>query len=148
MVTGTISVTLVWLILMIVFAGIEAATMGLTTIWFAAGSLGALICSLAGLPLWVQIAVFLAVSIIMLVFTRRIFVEKLKIGGTRTNVDSLIGETGIVLTTVTSFNGGRVKILGQEWAARVKTENLSLQEGTVVQVLNVEGVTLIVAPKN
>ena len=52
---------IVWLVLLLLFAGAEAATVGLTSIWFAAGALFALIAALLGGSLWIQVTLFLAV---------------------------------------------------------------------------------------
>lgn len=86
-----ISAAVFWLGLAVIFLIIEAATVGLTTIWFAAGSFVALALSLFNVPTIVQFIVFLAVSFCLLLFTRRIFVEKLKTGSQVTNVEALIG---------------------------------------------------------
>ena len=58
-----------WLALLILLVLIELATMGLTTIWFAAGALVATIAAACGAPVLVQVILFLVVSVLMLVFT-------------------------------------------------------------------------------
>lgn len=72
-----------WLGLMVVLIAIEAATVSLTTIWFAAGSLFAFFMALFGLPLWFQIVVFLGASTLLLILTRPIAVKYLKVGTTK-----------------------------------------------------------------
>ena len=52
----------VWLILLIIFAGVEGITAGLVSVWFCAGSLVALIATWLGAGLPVQIALFVVVS--------------------------------------------------------------------------------------
>ena len=96
----TVSMTIIWLALAVVFLAVEAATVGLTTIWFAAGALIALILSLLDFPIAAQVIVFLAVSLFLLVFTRKIFVEKLKTGSESTNADALIGEIAEVIAPI------------------------------------------------
>ena len=54
-----------WLIALAVFLVIEIITMGLTTIWFAGGSLVAFIASLIGVPVVIQIAIFLVISFVL-----------------------------------------------------------------------------------
>ena len=76
----SVSMIVFWLALALVFLLIEAVTAGLTTIWFAGGALIALLIALLDLPIVLQVVVFFAVSICLLVFTRKIFVEKLKTG--------------------------------------------------------------------
>ena len=60
-----------WLIAIILLLVIEAMTMGLTTIWFAGGAVIAFIACLAGADPVIQGVLFLVVSLVLLVFTRR-----------------------------------------------------------------------------
>ena len=62
---------IIWLVLVVLFIGVEIATVGLTSIWFAGGALAALLFSLLGLNIFWQIAIFVVVSAILLLFTRR-----------------------------------------------------------------------------
>ena len=87
----TVSMAVVWLVLAVIFLIIEGITVGLATIWFAAGAFVALLLSLFDVPVMVQAAVFLIVSLVLLFSTRKIFVEKLRAGSEKTNVDALIG---------------------------------------------------------
>ena len=61
---------IIWLVLLLLFAGAEALTVGLTSVWFAAGALFALIAALLGGALWIQITLFLAVSVLCLLAVR------------------------------------------------------------------------------
>ena len=76
-----------WIILVIVFAIAEAASMGLTAIWFAVGSLAAALSALFGIDLIWQILVFIAVSALCVVYTKPFVVDKLKVKKTPTNLD-------------------------------------------------------------
>ncbi len=142
-----ISMTIIWLIVMIGFLAAEAMTVGLVGIWFAGGALVAVILSLLEVPPLIQIIVFFAVSICLLVFTRKIFVEKLKTGKENTNVDALIGEVGQVVATIPAMEIGQVKLKGQVWSALADDQLLTIEEGTYVTVKAIEGVKLIVVPK-
>ena len=144
----TVSMIVVWLAVALAMLVIEALTVGLTTIWFAAGALVALIAALLDLSIGVQIVVFLAVSICLLVFTRKIFVEKLKAGSEKTNVDALVGEKAVVVSPIHPYEVGQVKVGGQIWTAVGPDPELSISEGTLIQVQAVEGVKLVVAPKD
>lgn len=142
MTAGTI--TIIWLVLLAVLLGIEIATMGLTTIWFAGGALIAFLLSLFKTPLWGQIAVFIIVSIVLLIFTRPIALKYMNKGVEKTNVDSIPGQKGIVTQTIDNLKAeGKVTIQGMEWSARSKDESV-IEEGKVVKVAAVEGVKLIV----
>ncbi|HOK42354.1 MAG TPA: NfeD family protein [Thermoclostridium caenicola] len=137
----------VWLGLIIVLTIIEAATVSLTTIWFAAGSLLAFFVALLGLPLGVQIAVFLVSSTLLIIFTRPIALKYLKVGRERTNVESLIGETGLVVTDIVPHSTGQVKVKGQIWTA-VSKNGEPIRKDSEVIIDSIEGVKLIVVHKN
>ena len=142
-----ISMTIFWLIVMIGFLIAEALTVGLVGIWFAGGALVAVILSLFEVSPLMQVIVFFAVSICLLVFTRKIFVEKLNTGKENTNVDALIGETGQVTITINPMEVGQVKLKGQVWSALADDSLLTIEEGTYVTIKAIEGVKLIVVPK-
>ncbi len=142
-----ISMTIIWLVVMIGFLIAEALTVGLVGIWFAGGALVAVILSLLEVSPLMQIIVFFAVSICLLVFTRKIFVEKLNTGKENTNVDALIGETGQVISTIYPMEIGQVKLKGQVWSALADDSLLTIEEGTYVTIKAIEGVKLIVIPK-
>lgn len=141
-----ISMAVFWLILAVIFLAVEALTVGLTTIWFAAGSFVALILSLLKVPTAIQFAVFLVVSICLLLFTRKIFVEKLKTGSETTGADALIGQVGQVIKQIGSLEMGQVRIRGQVWSA-IGQEEAVIDEGQLVKVISIEGVKLIVVPE-
>lgn len=140
---SSISMPIIWAVLVVVFAIIEGVTLGLTSIWFAAGALVALLVSLVNLPIYVQVLVFALVSIIMLVYTRPIAQRKLKVGSEKTNVDSMIGESGVVIKSIEEFHTGQVKVKGQIWTA-ISEGGQFIEEGEEVYVVLVEGVKLIV----
>ena len=141
-----ISTAILWLILAIVCLAIEANTVSLTTIWFAAGALLAMISSLIGIPLKAQIIIFLVASIILLTFTRKLFVDKLKTGKEKTNVDALIGEIGIVIEEIAPFQPGQVKVHGQMWKAVTGDDTTTISQQQRVKIVAIEGVKLIVTP--
>ena len=102
--------------------------------------------SLLNVPVLAQVVIFLAVSCCLLVFTRKIFVEKLRTGSESTNVDALIGETGIVTEEIRPLTVGQVKINGQVWSALGKDDE-TIEKDRLVKVIAIEGVKLIVIPK-
>lgn len=141
----TVSMTVVWLAIALIFLIIEALTAGLATIWFAGGAFVALVCALLDLQLAVQVVVFFVVSVCLLVFTRKIFVEKLKTGSEKTNVDALIGQHAVTVSAVPAYGVGQVKIGGQVWSAVCERESDEIAAGSLVKVIKVEGVKLVVA---
>ena len=142
----TLSAAVVWLIAAAVFAIIEAATLGLTTIWFAGGAVAAAISAMAGAPIWLQGLLFLVVSILLLYFTRPVVKKKLKVGKEKTNVNALIGKEGLVLETIRPFSAGQVKLDGLEWSAAAADPHMTIESGTAGKVEHIEGVKLIVTP--
>lgn len=141
-----LSYSIIWIIIAVIFAIIEALTFGLATIWFAIGALVAMLAAMIGIGVMGQIFVFLIASAVLLYFTRPIAKKYLKIGNTKTNVESIVGLVGIVMKKIEPFNTGQVKVAGQVWTAK-SMDNKEIQEGKQVEVIKVEGVKLIVKIK-
>lgn len=140
--------TIIWLILAVVFGIIEAVTLGIATIWFAVGALIAWIFAAFDAPIIVQVIVFLLSSGLLLYFTRPIAQKYLKIGHTRTNADTLKGKTGIVIEDIDNIQGtGQVNVEGQIWSAKT-TDNEKIDEGTQIEILDIQGVKLVVQKIN
>lgn len=135
---------LIWILIAVIFAVIEGFTMGLTTIWFTVGGVGACIIALLGGPLLLQIAVFLIVSIILLYFTRPLAEKRLKIGHEKNNIDQIIGQTGLVTEDIEPYHTGQVKLNGMVWTAIAKDKNETLSKGELIKIIKIEGVKLIV----
>lgn len=140
----SISMIWIWLAVAVIFIIIEAITVGLTTIWFAAGALIALVLALLKVPPLAQVIIFLIVSLALLATTRKVFVNKLKTGSEKTNVDALIGEEGVVIEEITPHNVGLVKVKGQNWSAVSYDKDATIPKDTAVKVKAIEGVKLIV----
>lgn len=138
---------IIWLAALVILLIAEALTLGLTTIWFAGGAAVALAGALLGANIWIQIALFLAVSLILLIFTRPVALRYMGRSTLKTNVDSLAGERGIVDEQIDNLKGtGKVKINDVFWTAR-SDSGAVIEPGTVVEILRVDGVKLIVKAK-
>ncbi|SEV96466.1 Membrane protein implicated in regulation of membrane protease activity [Ruminococcaceae bacterium KH2T8] len=136
----------VWLVLMVIFLIIEAATLGITTVWCAAGCLVAAIMDLLGAPVGAQVIAMIAVSVVCfiacLIWIRPMFDAKHKRELSPTNADRVLGHEGIVIKTIDPMDGkGQIKVLGQVWSAKA---DKVIEEGSKVKVLSMEGVKLIV----
>lgn len=139
----------IWLAVLVVCVGIEIATMGLTTIWFAGGALVSAILAALNAPLWLQIVAFFVVSLILLYLTRPVAVKYFNKDRVKTNVESLIGRQAIVISEIDNLQGiGQVTVGGQEWSARSVKDDVQLPVGSVVVVRSVSGVKLIVEEKD
>ena len=131
---------IVWLVLMVFFLMMEASGVQLVSIWFAVGALAALLISLIGQPLWLQVVVFLIVSGVLLALLRPLVRKYITPKITRTNVDSVIGTTGYVTADVDNDNAqGRVKLGTMEWTAR-STTGEPIPAGTLIRADRIEGV--------
>ena len=134
-----------WLALMVIFLIVEGATAAITTIWFAAGALIAMVASLLGAELWLQITMFVIVSVGLILSLRPLLKKFITPKKVRTNVDSVIDSQGIVIEAIDNLAGtGRVKLGGMEWSARSVTGE-RIPENTVVKVEKIEGVKVFVS---
>ena len=135
---------IVWLVLLLLFMGAEAASVGLTSIWFAAGALCALIAALLGAPLWIQIDLFLAVSALCMLAVRPLARRHLNSKVEATNADRVIGEQAQVTEDIDNIHGkGAVVIRGVAWTARSE-DGSPVPAGSLVRVLRIEGVKVFV----
>lgn len=135
---------IVWFILLIVFLLVEANTVTLVSGWFAVGAAVAIIASLLGAPFWLQGVLFLVVAIGLLLALRPLLRKHIKPRLVKTNVDSVIGSTGIVTARIDNIHAaGQVKLGAMEWTAR-STAGQILEEGTLVRVDRIEGVKVFV----
>lgn len=134
-----------WLILLIVLIVVEVATLGLTTIWFAGGAFIAILASALGAPLYLQITLFLAVSVVLLLFTRPIAVRYFNHDRVKTNAEGLIGKRAVVEEEIDNLRSvGLVSVNGQEWTARSAAEEVRIPKGRMVVICAISGVKLIV----
>ena len=135
-----------WLVALAVLLVIEIITMGLTTIWFAGGTLVAFVLSLFGIPWLFQIAVFLVVSILLLIFTRPALERKINKDRIKTNVNSIAGKEGKVTEDIDNFNQkGTIILNGLEWTARSSKDDVIIPAGARVIVDEVKGVKVFVS---
>lgn len=140
------NMSIVWVVLMVVFLVVEAATAGLTCIWFAVGSLAALIAALFDAQLWLQIVWFLVISFVTLYFTRPLVKKYVNSRSQPTNADMMIGKEALVTEDIDNVEAtGAVSVGGKVWTAR-SADGGRIKSGAVVSVLRIEGVKLIVEP--
>ena len=138
-----------WLLLFILLLVIEVMTMGLTTIWFAGGALAAFLVSLvAGNILELEVAVFIIVSVILLLFTRPLAMRYLNRRTVRTNADSVVGSVVRVTEPVNNIlDQGAAQADGKIWTARAVSDDILFEEGELAVVQEIRGVKLILSKK-
>lgn len=135
-----------WLVLLLLFLFAEAATVTVISLWFAGGALAAIVASLLGARLWLQVVLFFAVSVGLLLLLRPILGKYIKPRLTRTNIDAVIGTQGIVMETIDNVAArGRIKLGAMEWTAR-SSSGENIEAGTLAKVEKIEGVKVFVTP--
>lgn len=132
---------IIWLALIVVFIIMEAATVQLISTWFAVGALAAMIVSLIGGEVWLQVVVFLTVSIVLLALLWPMARKHLKPKLVATNADALIGKVCTVTEAIDPIEGGRVKLGDVTWSARSEKE---IPAGTQVKILKIQGAKVFV----
>ena len=138
----------VWLGLVILFLIAEGATVSLVSLWFAAGAVVAMFAALLGAGAWLQTGLFLVVSGALLLMLRPIVRRYLVPKITPTNVDSLVGSTGLVTEAIDNVTAsGQVKLGAMEWTAR-STTGENIPQDTLIRVDRIEGVKVYVTPVN
>ncbi|MGP1569743.1 MAG: NfeD family protein [Eubacteriales bacterium] len=138
------SLPIFWVLLLLLLGLVEIFTQGLATIWFCGGALVAAVCAIVGFTLPVQIAVFISVSIVLLIFTRPIAMKKFNPKTIPTNVEALVGKIGIVTEKIQECDTGQVRLNGLEWTAVAEDDSV-IEKNTKVLVKKIEGVKLVVA---
>lgn len=136
--------TIIWIAAIVIFGVVEAATVGLVSIWFVIGSAAGLIAAVLDAPIWLQVVAFFIVSIAALIATRPLVRKLGSKGGTATNADRVLGGTARVTETIdNTIPSGEVYIDGKTWTARSESGAVIAPE-TLVKVIRLEGVKLYV----
>ena len=136
---------ILWFALLILFLMVESSTVSVVSIWFAAGSLVALVAGLFGAEFWLEAVLFLGVSVLTLAALRPMLKKFITPKLVKTNVDAVIGKTGIVTAAIDNLqNVGTVKLDGMEWSAR-STDGNPVEKDRVVKVDRIEGVKVFVS---
>ena len=131
----------IWLCLVIALTLIEILTTNLVTIWYIVSALVALVLSLFVDNYLIQFSVFVILGTILLFTTRDFLVKLLVKNKETTNLDRVIGMTGVVTGEITKNNIGEVKVDGKRWSAIAQKK---IKVDSTVKVLEIKGVKLIV----
>lgn len=136
---------LIWLVAVAALVALEAATFGLTCIWFALGALGALLVSFLGVSFLFQAVVFVVLSAISLILLKPFASKHINSKRVATNADRVIGAEAVVTQDINNELGqGLVKVGGQIWSARSADDKQIIPSGSHVLVKNITGVKLTV----
>lgn len=134
----------VWLFVIVAAIVLEASTVSLVSIWFVPSACISMILALCDVKLWIQLMVFFAVFLLLMVILRPVFKKNMGLKIVPTNADTLIGMQAVVIEQIDNLHAkGQVKIRGQIWTARSANEKIVYEEDEVVTVVAIEGVKLI-----
>ena len=133
----------VWVAVTIICVVIESLTLSLTTIWFGISAFVMVFLAFTPLPFPAQLLIFVALAMVLLIFTKPVVKKKLSQKKIATNYERAIGQIAVVTKRITALEKGSVKINGMEWTAAVK-EDTTLEEGSKCMVEEIAGVTAYV----
>ena len=133
----------VWVAVTIICVVIESLTLALTTIWFGISAFVMVFLAFTPLPFVAQLFIFVALAMVLLIFTRPIVKKKLSQKQIATNYERIIGQIAVVTKKITALEKGSVKINGMEWTAAVK-EDIVLEKGSKCIIEEIAGVTAYV----
>ena len=133
----------VWVAVTIICVVIESLTLALTTIWFGISAFVLVFLAFTPLPFVAQVFIFVALALVLLIFTRPVVKKKLSQKQIATNYERVIGQIAVVTKKITALDKGAIKINGMEWTAAVK-EDIVLEKGSKCIIEEIAGVTAYV----
>lgn len=131
--------TYIWLAVVILLSIVEIMTTNLTTIWFVISGIVSLGLSFTKCEFFIQFGTFTILGILLLITTKKWLQGKLNQKKEYTNLDRVIGMTGIVTEEIDKNKLGEVKVDGKRWTAKAD-ENLKVD--SIVKILDIDGVKL------
>jgi membrane protein implicated in regulation of membrane protease activity len=136
---------LIWLVCAICLAAAETMTGDMSLLMLSGGALAAAGSSwLLDFPVWVDGAVFLVVSVLLLALVRPVMRRRVSAGTDLPELArALEGKHAMVLDRI-NRNQGQVKLDGEVWTARPLNEDDSYEAGEQVTVMHIDGATAVV----
>lgn len=128
-----------WVSMIVLLTIIEVCSINLTTIWFVASALVALIVSMFCDSVFIQVGIFVVLGVLLLITTKPILKKFMNVEKVKTNLDRVIGMKGVVTEKIMPLKFGEVKVDGKKWTAFSDEE---LNEDDVVKILSIDGVKL------
>jgi membrane protein implicated in regulation of membrane protease activity len=138
----------IWLSLAFLLGVAEIMSLDLVLIMLAVGALaGAAVAVIAPSLWWLQILVASGISIMMLLLLRPTLLAKVRnMPGYRSSADKMVGSTGVAISQIDK-SGGEIKVDGQSWSARPYSSDVVIDQGTEIEVYEIDGVIAVVYPK-
>jgi membrane protein implicated in regulation of membrane protease activity len=126
----------------VVFLIIELMTPTMIFICFVVGSAGAGVYSISNPESYYwQMGIFVAVSVVLLPFTRMAAKKISRPSPEVSNVDRMIGQVALVTEPIDPDLGGKVKFEGEIWVARA---NEAIEAQTKVKIVSISGTKVLV----
>jgi len=139
---------LAWLVAAAVMGVAEFFTLTLALGILGAAALVAAVVAGVGLPLLAQVLAFAVTGAAGLLIVRPIAQRQLMSPPlVRDGSDALVGRQAVVVKEVTAM-GGLIKLSGEEWSARALDEQHVIPAGAFVDVMEIEGATAVVYPRD
>lgn len=139
---------LVWLLAAVLLGVAEFFTLTLALGLLSAAALAAAVAAGLGASVPIQLLVFAVTGGVGLLAVRPVAKRHLALPPpSRDGVDALVGRSALVTREV-SATGGLVHLSGEDWSARPYDENLVIPAGARVDVLQIEGATALVYPRD
>ena len=130
----------VWLVAGFALIVAEVLTGGFVLIMLGVGALAAAGFAALGGSIWLEVAVFAVTSVALTTLARPVLKRRMHSAHVLTNVDALLGDKAIVVSTVDA-HGGKIKLRGELWSARAYDETEGLEPGRKVTVMTISGAT-------
>jgi membrane protein implicated in regulation of membrane protease activity len=139
----------IWLSLAFLLAIAEIMSLDLVLIMLAVGALGGAVAALAAPSLWwLQILVATGISISMLLLLRPTLLAKVRsMPGYRSSTAKMVGSSGVAVSQI-DRSGGEIKVDGQSWTARPYSSDVVIEQGTEIEVYEIDGAIAVVYPKH
>lgn len=134
-----------WLVLFVILMVIELFTTKLFTIWMGLASLVSAVMAACKLPVWSQWIAFIVISFLLFAFVRPKAKRKYDAGHRKDSIGELIGSRGMVISDIDNLHGvGQVRVGGKAWRAQSRERGFVIPEGTIINVVAVNGEKLVV----
>ena len=139
----------VWLSLAFLLSVAEIMSLDLVLIMVAVGAVaGAGVAVLAPTLWWLQILVATLITLMMLLLLRPTLLAKVRnMPGYRSSAAKMVGSSGVATSQI-DRSGGEIKVDGQSWSARPYSSDVVIEQGTEIEVYEIDGVIAVVYPKH
>ncbi len=139
-----LEIWLVWMILAAIFIVGEIFTAGFFIMWFGVGAAAAGLGALFGLGMGWQLAIFVFVSLFLVLISRNLATKMTREQPAGIGADRFIGKKAVVIEEINNIKGaGRIRMDREEWRAESETGDV-IPVDARVETVHIEGTHLIV----